>query len=115
MRRCGRSSSSCVTCRPRVALANQRCTAIEKHCRKEDPMKWSARANRKLVDAIIAAFHDSAEESYTRLFSFDERDWERTYHWFDASGMALYFLDLVERLHIQTALPVATLVRLRQN
>jgi hypothetical protein len=78
-------------------------------------MKWSAHANRKLVEAIISAFHGSAEESYTRLFFFDERDWKRTYHWLDASGMALYFLDLVERLHIQAALPVATLARLRQN
>jgi hypothetical protein len=78
-------------------------------------MKWSARANRKLVEAILATFHDSAEESYTRLFSFQERDWERTYHWIDVSGMALYFLDLVERLHLQTALPVATLARLRRN
>ncbi len=77
-------------------------------------MKWSAHANRNLVEAIVAAFHDSAEESYTVSSTFKSGDWERTYHWIDASGMALYFLDLVERLHIQTALPVATLARLRQ-
>ena len=78
-------------------------------------MKWSAHADRRVVEAVIATFHDSAEESYGRLSGFRYRDWLRSYHWLDASGMALYFLDHVERLQIQTALPVATLARLRQN
>jgi Uncharacterised nucleotidyltransferase len=78
-------------------------------------MKWSGRANKQVVEAVVAAFHDSAEMSAERLSRFTARDWQRTYHWLDASGMALYFLDRVESLHIQNALPAATLERLRGN
>ncbi len=72
-------------------------------------MKWSGRANKQVVEAVVAAFHDSAEMSAERLSRFTARDWQRSYHWLDASGMALYFLDRVESLHIQNALPAATL------
>jgi hypothetical protein len=78
-------------------------------------MKWSGRANKQVVEAVVAAFHDSAEMSAERLSRFTARDWQRSYHWLDASGMALYFLDRVESLHIQNALPAATLERLRGN
>ena len=78
-------------------------------------MKWSGRANKQVVEAVVAAFHDSAEMSAERLSRFTARDWQRSYHWLDASGMALYFLDRVESLHIQNALPAAALERLRGN
>jgi hypothetical protein len=78
-------------------------------------MKWSGRANKQVVEAVVAAFHDSAEVSAERLSRFTARDWQRSYHWLDASGMALYFLDRVESLHIENALPAATLERLRGN
>ncbi len=78
-------------------------------------MKWSERANKKVVEAVVATFHDSAEESFHRLSALKARDWRRSYHWLDASGMALYFLDKVESLHIESALPAATLARLRGN
>jgi hypothetical protein len=78
-------------------------------------MKWSGRANKQVVEAVVAAFHDSAEISAHRLSRLTARDWQRSYHWLDASGMALYFLDRVESLHIQDALPAATLERLRGN
>ena len=72
-------------------------------------MKWSGRANKQVVEAVVAAFHDSAEKSAQRLSRFTARDWQRSYHWLDASGMALYFLDRVESLHIENALPSSTL------
>jgi hypothetical protein len=78
-------------------------------------MKWSGRANKQVVEAVVAAFHDSAEMSAERLSRFTARDWQRSYHWLDASGMALYFLDRVESLNIQNALPAAALERLRGN
>jgi Uncharacterised nucleotidyltransferase len=78
-------------------------------------MNWRGRADRGVVEAIIATFNDSAEESHRRLSSLKYRGWLRTYHWLDASGMALYFLDRIEKLHIHSALPAATLARLRQN
>src|ERR1700761_5703353 len=78
-------------------------------------MKWRQRANRKVVEAVVATFRDSAESSSRRLSSFKLGDWQQSYHWLDASGMALYFLDRIESLHIETALPPAALLRLRQN
>lgn len=78
-------------------------------------MRWSARADRRVVDAVVATFCDPAESSYKRLSAFKHRDWVRTYYWLDASGMALYFLDELRRRGIEDALPIATLNRLRQN
>jgi hypothetical protein len=78
-------------------------------------MKWSGRASKQVVEAVVAAFHDSVEKSAHRLSGLTARDWQRSYHWLDASGMALYFLDQVESLHIENALPAATLERLRGN
>ena len=78
-------------------------------------MKWRGRASKKVVEAVIAAFHESTEECSQRLAALTARDWERSYHWLDASGMALYFLDQVERLRLESALPPATLKRLRGN
>jgi Uncharacterised nucleotidyltransferase len=78
-------------------------------------MKWSGRANKQVVEAVVAAFHDSAEMSAHRLSGLTARDWERSYHWLDASGMALYFLDRVESLKLENHVPAATLERLRGN
>lgn len=78
-------------------------------------MRWSAPADRRVVDAVVATFCDPAERSRERLSVFEYRDWVRTYHWLDASGMALYFLDELQTLGIEDALPGAVLDRLRQN
>jgi hypothetical protein len=78
-------------------------------------MTWSGRASKKVVEAVVATFRDSADESLRRLSALRASEWQRSYHWLDASGMALYFLDKVESLQIESALPAATLERLRGN
>src|ERR1700684_1686168 len=78
-------------------------------------MTWSGRASRKVVEAVAATFRDSADESSRRLSALRASDWQRSYHWLDASGMALYFLDRVESLRVEDHLPAATLERLRGN
>jgi hypothetical protein len=78
-------------------------------------MPWSAPAERRVVEAVIASFCDSAERSQQRLSALKYRDWMRSYYWLDASGMALYFLDQLQSLGIEGSLPAATLGRLRQN
>ncbi len=78
-------------------------------------MRWSAPADKRVVDAVVATFCDSAERSRERLAVFKYRDWARTYYWLDASGMALYFLDELQTLGIEDALPAEVLARLRQN
>lgn len=78
-------------------------------------MRWSATADRGVVDAVVATFCDSAERSRERLAEFGQRDWARTYAWMDASGMALYFLDTLQTLGIEDALPTAVVERFRGN
>jgi Uncharacterised nucleotidyltransferase len=78
-------------------------------------MQWRGHASKKVVEAVVAAFRDSADELSYRLSALTARDWQRSYLWLDASGMALYFLDRVEYLHMENALPPATLERLRGN
>jgi Uncharacterised nucleotidyltransferase len=83
--------------------------------RRRSPVRWSAPADKRIVEAVVATFRDPAEASYDRLGAFAYPDWIRTYYWLDASGMALYFLHQLEDLRIEGALPAATLGRLRQN
>ena len=78
-------------------------------------MKWRQPADRSVVEAVIATFRDSPERSRRRLSTIRERDWVRSYFWLDASGLALYFLDQLETLRIEDAIPAATLGRLKQN
>ncbi len=78
-------------------------------------MRWSAPADGRVVQAVIATFCDSAAHSYERLAALDDRAWARSYFWLDASGMALYFFDQLQALEIEGALPAATLARLRNN
>jgi len=78
-------------------------------------MRWSAPADKGVAEAVIATFRDPVERSLERLAAFRYSEWARTYHWLDASGMALYFLQRIEALGIEGALPSATLARLRQN
>lgn len=78
-------------------------------------MKWSEPADRRVVEAVIATFCESSESSHDRLSLFKDRDWVRSYHWLDASGMALYFLDELQTRGIEDAIPKTVLGRLQQN
>jgi Uncharacterised nucleotidyltransferase len=78
-------------------------------------MKWSARADKKVVEAVVGLFRDSTEDSLQRFAGLTQRNWARSYYWLDASGMALYFLDRLKALGIEGAIPTTTLERLEQN
>ena len=78
-------------------------------------MKWSQPADARVVEAVVAAFRDSAECSRERLSAISQSDWVRSYYWLDASGLALYFLNHLETLDIEDSIPLATLERLQQN
>ncbi len=53
------------------------------------------------VDAVVGTFRDPIERSLERLAAFTYSEWVRTYHWLDASGMAIYFLHQLEVLGIE--------------
>ena len=78
-------------------------------------MKWRERADKRAVEAVIATFCDSAEYAAECLAAVDLHAWEKSYHWLDASGMALYFLDRIQALDLEGKIPSLTLKRLRQN
>jgi hypothetical protein len=78
-------------------------------------MKLREPADGRVVEAVVGAFRDSAEQSEERLSTISQRAWSRSYYWLDASGLTLYFLNRLETLAIEDAIPVATLRRLQQN
>lgn len=71
-----------------------------------------ARAAR-LKLAVIASFYEPAPSIEARLREFAVRDWERAKYWLDVSGLALYFLDRVEALKLQSCVPEQFLGQLR--
>jgi len=64
---------------------------------------------------VVASFSDSADCAWDRLSVISHREWVRSYHWLDASGLALYFLDRLKTLGVEGALPDSVLARLNQN
>jgi len=78
-------------------------------------MKWRQPAEREVVEAVVATFRAPADDVHRLLSPLSQRQWVRSYHWLDASGMALYFLTRIERLGLQGSVPAAVLARLRQN
>jgi hypothetical protein len=78
-------------------------------------MKWSQSADRRVVEAVVAVFNTPADALHTQLSELTEAQWQRSYYWLDASGMALYLLDRIVSQELEDAMPLATLERLRQN
>ena len=63
----------------------------------------------------MASFHEAAPSVESRLREFTARDWRRASNWLDVSGLALYFLDRLIALDLESCIPAPVLSRLRQN
>jgi hypothetical protein len=71
--------------------------------------------DKKAIAAVVAAFRDPVERVAERLAAVSYHDWVKTYYWLDAHDMALYFLNQIQSLGIEDAIPAGVLARLRQN
>jgi hypothetical protein len=74
------------------------------------------RTTRRLAETVVATLC-GLDPSATRatLPCFTLRDWERSYYWLDASGVALYFLEAVKAQGLQRLIPLEVARRLEQN
>lgn len=71
---------------------------------------------RRLAEAVVATLSQEKPSATSPLLrSFTLSDWERSYYWLDASGVALYFLEAVKQQHLESLIPVSVLSRLEQN
>ena len=68
-------------------------------------MKLREPADGRVVEAVVGAFRDSAERLEERLSAIGQRAWSRSHFWLDASGLTLYFLNRLETLAIDDAIP----------
>jgi hypothetical protein len=60
---------------------------------------------RELKEAIVASFSLQRGEAAQRLGGFTEADWQSVLWWLDISGMAIYFLDHMQRTGAERVMP----------
>ena len=78
-------------------------------------MAWRKPADRALVHAVIAAFRQEPDQMFAQLYRLPARAWAKSDFWLDASGLALYFHDLLSRNRLTKAAPPDLLQRLQAN
>lgn len=72
--------------------------------------------DRDLAVAVVATFRATDTENHARILRrFAPQSWKRTFHWLDASGLALYFLQMLRKLSIEEAIPKSVLSQLKQR
>jgi hypothetical protein len=69
----------------------------------------------RLKEAVIASFHEPAPAVRARLGEFKLHDWERAKYWLDVSGLALYFLDRLIALDLESCVPADFLKQLHAH
>ncbi len=78
-------------------------------------MKWSQKADPRVVDAVLSVFSQPDDDLYACLLPLSSRQWEQSLYWLDASGTALYLLERLENLDLLGTLPHQVRRRLGQN
>lgn len=71
--------------------------------------------NQALAGAIAAFTLNPTYAGSQQLANFSRRDWKRTYHWLDTSGLALALCSSLEATGGSEQIPEAVRARLQQN
>jgi len=74
---------------------------------------YAGKGRARLRAAVLRQFYLAPRQALLPQFSL--RDWERNYSWLDASGLALYFYDLVTSQGMESSVPLKVLERLQRN
>ena len=75
----------------------------------------SCSRDQLIREAVLLTFCQPLPEQCRQLQDLSEKEWRRLLNWLDISGLALYFLDRMEELHLCDMLPPGVLARLQQN
>src|ERR1700758_5346308 len=71
---------------------------------------------RRIAETVVAALREPLSDDVRRVLpSFQIREWEASYHWLDANGLALYFRNTIRDNHLESCIPRKVLARLDQN
>ena len=72
--------------------------------------------HKRLASVVLATFRTSTTEELRRsLERFSLHDWNDNFHWLDASGLALYFLDELKSRGIESAIPDSVFYQLERR
>jgi hypothetical protein len=64
---------------------------------------------------VLASFYEPRPSVEARFREFNVRDWKRAKYWLDVSGLALYFFERIEVMHLETCFPESLLFQLCAN
>jgi hypothetical protein len=99
-----------------VTLENSDVKQTQENESIELRVELRARTRRsRLKNAIIASFNSPASSVAAKFAEFSTHDWRGILVWLDFSGLALYLLDRLTYLRLQSCLPMPIHERLRQN
>lgn len=69
----------------------------------------------RIREAVLLSFCEPLPAHSLQLESVSEKEWKALIKWLDISGLALYFLDRMTELQLDSMLPPSVLARLQQN
>ncbi|HEX5283612.1 MAG TPA: nucleotidyltransferase family protein [Bryocella sp.] len=69
---------------------------------------------QRICEAALLCFSESCSDSFA-AHRLNEKDWKKLLPWLDVSGLALYFLDRMTKLHQRDSLPASVVSRLERN
>jgi hypothetical protein len=74
------------------------------------------RTVRRVAETVVAALRGPVSyETRRDLTTFRLEEWESSYHWLDANGLALYFRNIVRAAQLESCIPGKVLARFDRN